>query len=478
MTTRKKFLFFPILILAFTLIALPAMAELPDFTNLAKTAGSAVVNISTEKTVSGGSQGMQDFFQNRPRTPFDDFFKQFEEHFGNRGGPRAEKERSLGSGFIISPDGFIVTNNHVVEGADEIRINILDENGKFDSYIAQIVGTDPLTDLALLKIDAKEKLPTLEFADFDEVEVGQWVLAIGNPFGLDHTVTSGIVSALGRNLSNNPYDNFLQTDASINPGNSGGPLLNMEGKVIGINAAIIARGQGIGFAIPSSTAEDIINKLKTDKRIRRGWLGVSITNVDPAMAQALGLKEATGAFVAEVIPGQPAAEAGLMEGDIIVKVGDTPVNSAGELIRTVAELAPGSTTTFTLFRKDKQMTIKVKLGERAQATAQPGQPAPKGAESNIAALGLSMTPLTPEDARALGLKTVRGLLVTNVMEGGVAAKADLRNGDVVLEANLTPVNTVQEFTEILKTQGQERGALLLKIVRKQQIMFRTLTLQE
>lgn len=481
MTLRNRHILLPIFVLVFTLTSLPALAELPNFTELAKTAGPAVVNISTQKKVAPPQQnqpGMEKFFNENPRTPFDDFFKQFERYFRN-GRPNPRPQRSLGSGFILSSDGFIATNNHVVEGADEIKVNILDEKGEYESYDAKIIGTDPLTDLALLKIDAKRDLPTLELADFSEVEVGQWVLAIGNPFGLDHTVTSGIVSALGRNISNNPYDNFLQTDASINPGNSGGPLLNLKGEVIGINTAIIARGQGIGFAIPSSIVKEIITKLKSDKKIRRGWIGVSITNVDPNMAQALGLKEAKGAFIAQVVPGQPAAKAGLLEGDIILKVNGDDVADSTELIRAVSALTPGSTAKFTVYRKDKTVTVKVKLGERgADEQAQSSQGGSKAPDSDMKGLGLTITPLTVESAQSLGLTDIKGLLVTNVANESAASRADLRAGDVILEANLTPVNSVKEFRNIIKTQGKKRGAVLLKIVRQQQAMFRTMTLKK
>lgn len=480
MTLRNRLFLLPIFVLVFTLTTLPAMADLPNFTELAKKAGPAVVNISTKKNVVIPKQTqprIPNFFKDNPGTPFDDFFKQFERYLGN-GRPQAEAQRSLGSGFILSSDGFIATNNHVVEGADEIKVNILDEKGDFESYDAVVIGTDKLTDLALLKIEAKRELPTLELADFSKVEVGQWVLAIGNPFGLDHTVTSGIVSALGRNISNNPYDNFLQTDASINPGNSGGPLLNLKGEVIAINTAIIARGQGIGFAIPSSIVENIITKLKTDKKIRRGWLGVSITNVDPNMAQALGLKEAEGAFIAQVVPGQPAATAGLLEGDIILEVNGNNVADASELIHIVSALAPNSTAKFTVYRKDKTITVKVKLGERGtEDQPQPSQ-APNPTDKDIEGLGLTLTPLDVKTAQALGLRDIKGLLISNVAEASAAARADLRAGDVILEANLTPVNSVNEFKNILKTQGEKRGAVLLKIVRQQQAMFRTITLDK
>ena len=280
--------------LAVTFLAASQLAQaanLPDFSELAAKSGPAVVNIGTERKASGNSQDdlMGEMFRNMP-PGFDKFFDQFG---GKRGGKRPQmKQKSLGSGFIVSADGYIVTNNHVVADADVIRVTLDQSNGKSEAITAKLVGADEETDLALLKIETKKTLPYLAFGNSDELRIGEWLLAIGNPFGLDHSVTAGILSAKNRNIHAGPFDNFLQTDASINPGNSGGPLLNMAGQVIGINTAIIASGQGIGFAIPSNMAAKIIDQIKSGKKISRGWIGVGIQDVEENTAKALGLKDA------------------------------------------------------------------------------------------------------------------------------------------------------------------------------------------
>ncbi|MFV0349803.1 MAG: DegQ family serine endoprotease [Halodesulfovibrio sp.] len=469
--TPKVFVTSPLLVLIMAATALAA--NLPDFTALAKKAGPAVVNISTEKTVEvSNNKGLQDFLRNHPRgTPFDDFFDQFDQFFGNRGDQQPRKERSLGSGFIISADGYVVTNNHVIENADLIRVNIETGKTSSESLIAKVIGTDPETDLALLKVDVNRTLPFIEFGNSDDLEVGEWVMAIGNPFGLDHTVTAGIVSAKGRNIRSGPFDNYLQTDASINPGNSGGPLINGDGEVIGINTAIIARGQGIGFAIPSNMAKRIINQLKTEQTVRRGWIGVNITNVDENTAKALGLKTDKGAFVAGVIPGQPADKAGLKSGDVIVGVNDKDIASSTELINAIANLPPGDKAKLTIIREGKPRTLMITLGERNRevAKAAPSQPA---AEATIASLGIKLRPVTPTEAKALGLDAVAGILVTEVDQTKPAAEADIRPGDVITQANLKPVNTVDEFQKILKEEGEPRGAIMLQIKRRGIVQFR------
>ena len=301
--------------LAVTFLAASQLAQaanLPDFSELAAKSGPAVVNIGTERKASGNSQDdlMGEMFRNMP-PGFDKFFDQFG---GKRGGKRPQmKQKSLGSGFIVSADGYIVTNNHVVADADVIRVTLDQSNGKSEAITAKLVGADEETDLALLKIETKKTLPYLAFGNSDELRIGEWLLAIGNPFGLDHSVTAGILSAKNRNIHAGPFDNFLQTDASINPGNSGGPLLNMAGQVIGINTAIIASGQGIGFAIPSNMAAKIIDQIKSGKKISRGWIGVGIQDVEENTAKALGLKDAKGALVGSVMEGEPAAKAGMKE---------------------------------------------------------------------------------------------------------------------------------------------------------------------
>lgn len=466
----------PLLVLLMSIAAFSA--TLPDFTVLAKKAGPAVVNISTEKTVEvSTNQGLQDFLRNHPRgTPFDDFFDQFDQFFGERGDQQQQrKERSLGSGFVISSDGFVVTNNHVVEKADLIRVNIENGKDKPESFVATVIGTDPETDLALLKIDAKRPMPFIQFGNSHDLEVGEWVMAIGNPFGLDHTVTAGIISAKGRNIRSGPFDNFIQTDASINPGNSGGPLINSNGEVIGINTAIIARGQGIGFAIPSNMAKPIIDKLKTDKKVRRGWIGVNITDIDENTAKALGLKDDKGAFVADVIPGQPADKAGLKSGDVIIKVNDTTVASSSELISAISTIEPGKTAQLTIYREGKIRTVTITLGERSSevAKASPSQPS---VEASIDILGIKLRPVTATEAKALGLESVAGILVTDVDQTKAAADADIRPGDVIVQANLKPVNTVEVFQQILKDEGVARGAIMLQIKRRGIAQFRSIPL--
>jgi serine protease Do len=327
MATLLTFLIVPSLSLA-------SKAGLPDFTDLAEQAGKAVVNISTTKNIVSGNEQMRELFKKAPKdSPFRDFFDQF---FGGQD-MQPRKQTSLGSGFIISQDGYIVTNNHVVAGADAIKVKLLDREKLYD---AKIIGRDPETDLALLKINAGSGLPVLSFGDSDATRVGEWVLAIGNPFGLGHTVTAGIISAKGRHIGAGPFDNFLQTDASINPGNSGGPLLNMDSRVVGINTAIVPNGQGIGFATPSTLANKIIQQLKDHKKITRGWLGVSMQELDENTARAVGLKETKGVLVAHVIPGDPAAKGGVKIGDVILKVGGQASRTPAPCLRASPPCGP------------------------------------------------------------------------------------------------------------------------------------------
>ena len=334
-------------------------ADLPDFSELAAKSGPAVVNIGTERKASGG--GPEDFFGEMFRNMPPGFEKFFDQFGGKgRGGKRPQqKQKSLGSGFLVSADGYIVTNNHVVADADVIHVTLDEDNGKSETLKATLIGSDEETDLALLKVDAKKPLPFLTFGDSDALKVGEWLLAIGNPFGLDHTVTAGILSAKGRNIRSGPFDNFLQTDASINPGNSGGPLLNMAGQVVGINTAIIASGQGIGFAIPSNMAAKIINQIKSGKKISRGWIGVSIQDMDENTAKALGMKEPSGALVGSVMENEPAAKGGVQDGDVIIAVDKKDVEDAAALLRAIADKAPGSTAVLTVWRDGKNFDLKV-----------------------------------------------------------------------------------------------------------------------
>ena len=454
----------------FVFLATSASAApvLPDFVPLARNAGPAVVNISTEREVESPVMGMFNF------PGMEQFFEQFGP-FGMRPGQPAPKQKStaLGSGFIISADGYIVTNNHVVEGADKVTVKL---NGdKSAGLPAKVVGTDAETDLALLKVDSASALPVLKFGDSDAMEVGAWVMAIGNPFGLSNTVTAGILSAKGRDIHAGPFDNFLQTDASINPGNSGGPLINMDGEVIGINTAISANGQGIGFAIPSNLASRVINDLREGKKVSRGWLGVTIQDVDENMAKALGLKSAKGALIGSVLDDEPADKAGLRAGDVIIRVGKTDIDSASALTRSVAALKPDTKVDIVVLRDGKEVKTTVKLGERSSHTvsAQPGQ------QSEGGDLGVSIKTLTPDDARALQLSgDVKGLLVVGVKSDGPAAEAGIRTGDVILSANLKPVTSPDELISVVRKDGKERGAVMLQINRRGETFFITVTLND
>lgn len=447
-----------------------AAPVLPDFVPLAKNAGPAVVNISTEREVESPVMDMFNF------PGMERFFEQFGGPFGNmRPGQPAPKRKSsaLGSGFIISADGYIVTNNHVVDGADKVTVKL---NGdKSAGLPAKIVGTDEETDLALLKVESSEKLPVLKFGNSDAMEVGDWVVAIGNPFGLSNTVTAGILSAKGRDIHSGPFDNFLQTDASINPGNSGGPLINMEGEVIGINTAISANGQGIGFAIPSNLASKVINDLREGKKVSRGWLGVTIQDLDENMAKALGLKKVGGALIGSVLPDEPADKAGLRAGDVIIRVGDHDIDSASALTRSVANLKPDTKVDVVALRDGKEVKVTVKLGERASHSTV----AKDSGQSEGTELGVNVQPLTPDDARALQLSgDVKGLLVVDVKNGSAAAEGGLRPGDVILSANLKPVTRVDELSSIVRKEGKERGAVMLQINRRGDSFFVTVTLDK
>ena len=322
-------------------------------------------------------------------------------------------------------------------------------------------------------MDAKRDLPVLNFGNSDTAEVGEWVVAIGNPFGLSNSVTAGILSAKGRDIHAGPFDNFLQTDASINPGNSGGPLINMAGEVIGINTAIVASGQGIGFAIPSNLASRIVEELKSGKKISRGWLGVTIQDVDENAAKALGLKDAQGALIGSVLPDEPAAKAGLKAGDIIVRVGRDDIRNSTELLRSVADLKPGTDVKITVLRNGKEFSTTVKLGERASQGMSQGGAQEEGGTS----LGLTIRPLNKEDARSLQLPAnTEGLVILSVQPGSPAQEAGLRPGDVIQSANLTPVVSVDELASIVRKDGRERGAVMLQVNRRGESFFVTVPL--
>jgi serine protease Do len=452
-----------------------AKAGLPDFTDLAEQAGKAVVNISTTKNVAGGNAQMKEFFKNTPKnSPFRDFFDQFERYF-NQQEATPRKLSSLGSGFIISSDGYIVTNNHVVAEADEIKVKLLSRDKPYD---AKVIGRDPETDLALLKIEAGGNLPVLSFGNSDATRVGEWVLAIGNPFGLGHTVTAGIISGKGRHIGAGPFDSFLQTDASINPGNSGGPLIDMDGKVVGINTAIVPNGQGIGFATPSSQADKIIQQLKSGKKIKRGWLGITMQELDENTAKGVGLREPKGVLVAQVIPGDPADKGGMKTGDVIVKAAGQNVDNPGELLQRIAGMRPGDTVQLTVWRLNRNVDLNITLGERkANFLAEQEQ---RGAKPNVPAmeLGLGLRPVEGgEEAQALGLPKPQGLLVMEITPGSAAAQVDIQPGDVIIEANRRQVNTIEQLRSVIV--GSKQGGMVMLLLKRQgRNVFRAITLDK
>ncbi len=457
----------------FTLVlsASLAQAALPNFVDLAEKAGPSVVNISTEKKATQNNQRFMNEFMPGLPPGFERFFEQFQPFHGQQQQRPEQKRRSLGTGFIISEDGYIVTNFHVVKGADLIHVNLQGATGKTEAIAATLVGSDEDTDIALLKVEVKDKLPYLTFADSDKARVGEWVLAIGNPFGLEHTVTSGILSAKGRNINSGPFDNFLQTDASINPGNSGGPLLNMDGQVVGINTAIIASGQGIGFAIPSTQAANVTEQLKAGKKVSRGWIGVTMQALTENAAKALGLEKAKGALISSVMENEPAAKAGMKAGDVIIAVNGKEIEDSAALLRAIAGEKPGSKTKVTIWRDGKKKELTVTLGERNadQLNAQRNGPAGED-KQQAATLGISVRPLTSDEAKSLSVEKGQGLLVLEVEQGKPAAEAGIRQGDVILSANLTPINDATTLAKIIK-DVTKRGAVMLQVSRRGEVSF-------
>jgi serine protease Do len=442
--------------------------NLPDFSDLVAKAGPAVVNLNTVKTDK--TQGrMRDMLRRSPRGgPLDELFDQFDRFFPDGQEP-SHRQHSLGSGFLISKDGFIVTNNHVVDGADEIKVQM---QGVDSPMTAKLIGSDPELDLAVVKIENSKDLPFLEFGDSDQSKVGSWVVAIGNPFGLQSTVTAGIVSAKGRVIGAGPFDDFIQTDTSINPGNSGGPLLDMDGRVVGINTAIVASGQGIGFAIPANLAKGVIDDLRQHKSIKRGWLGVSIQDMDENSAKALGLKQSQGALVTSVTPGDPAAKAGVLVGDVILEVNSQPTKDANAVLRAIAAIKPGGQAMLAVWRKEKVLKLTATLGQRdtAQQKAMEQNDEQSASSKNI--LGLSLRPVRPEEAKALGLDSGKGLVVMDVNQGAPADEAEVRPGDVILEANQEPVASMADLERIVERKGSGKGVILLLIKRNKQSLFR------
>ncbi len=434
----------------------PAVMPLPSLAPLVKQIRPAVVNIATSqklhRSFGGGQTG---------DPMFDQFFGQF---FG--GAPQQQLERnSLGSGFIVNERGYVLTNNHVIDGADKIHVRLADGR-EFD---AKVVGTDPKTDVALVKILSTDtNFPYVSLGDSDALEVGDWVVAIGNPFGIGLSVTHGLVSAKERTIGAGPYDDFIQSDALINPGNSGGPLFGLSGEVVGINTAITSHGQGIGFAVPINLAKQLIPQLETGK-IVRGWLGVSIQSLTPDLAQSLALPSNKGALVAQVIRGGPAQKGGLKNGDVVVALNGRPIATANELTRDIAGLMPGTKVGLDVLRDGKKESLKVRIGERPEdgqlvAQAGEGDAAPRGPPKPDA-LGLAVGGLDPERTQGLGLGAGDGVVVTEVRADGPAAQAGVERGDVVLEVNRHAVHSVEDYQQQL--QRVKAGDMVLLRLQRQ-----------
>ncbi|RQW87894.1 MAG: DegQ family serine endoprotease [Geobacter sp.] len=409
----------------------------PDFVELSKKLTTSVVNISTSKTVNPQQQF------NQPQTsPFgSDPFSDFERFF--RGMPqRPHKQRSLGSGFIISDEGYILTNNHVVVGADEINVKLSDGR----EFKGELKGSDEKLDLALIKIAAKDNLPVVPLGDSDAIEVGEWVLAIGNPFGLSQTVTAGIVSAKGRVIGSGPYDDFIQTDASINPGNSGGPLFNAKGEVIGINTAIVSGGQGIGFAIPVNMAKSVITQLRETGKVTRGWLGVSVQPVTPDLAKSFGMKNDKGALISEVMKDSPAEKAGFKVGDIILDFDGKPIADMHELPRLAAVTPVGKKAVVKVLRNGK-IIEKTVIIEKMVDSGVTVQQSAKIQEK----LGIVVSDITKELAAQLRTNQTRGVVVMEVKAGSLAEDAGLARGDIITQINSTAIGDSTEYAKAIST---------------------------
>lgn len=427
------------------------------FMNVAEARKPSVVNISTTQVVK---RQIPKGFGPHPFGENDPFWEFFEKFFGEI--PQGDiKKRSLGSGFIISKDGLILTNNHVIKGATEIKVKLHDEL----ELDAKVIGTDPKTDLALIKINTKNNLPVANLGDSDNLKVGEWVMAIGNPFGLTETVTVGVVSAKGRIIGAGPYDDFIQTDASINPGNSGGPLLNIKGEVIGINSAIYAGGQGIGFAIPINMAKAVIDDLKTKGKVVRGWLGVMIQKITPDLAKSFNLKESEGALVSDVVPNGPADKARIRRGDVIIEFNGKEIQSMEMLPRLVAATKPNTKARVIVLRNGKKKKIPVTIGELPEKTMEA-----KASNDIEKTLGMSVQEITPEIRKYFNLKDKKGVIVSNIEQNGLAADAGLSPGDIIKEINRKPVNSIQDYRKLVQNI-KEKETVLFLIKRGENTIF-------
>lgn len=420
-----------------------------SFSDLARRVQDAVVNISTTKTLK---------IRRGPYYQYnEDYFQRY-----IQSQPTAELKRpnSLGSGFILDKQGYILTNNHVLQGADEILVKLSDSR----SFQAQVIGNDPVTDLAVIKINAQKDLPTVRLGDSDRLDIGDWVVAIGNPFGLTQTVTAGILSAKGRVIGAGPYDNFLQTDASINPGNSGGPLFNLQGEVVGVNTAIIAGGQGIGFAIPINQAKVVIPQLTQGGRVQRGYLGIGLQEMTPEVAAQLGVEAGMGVLVGQVYQDSPAHRAGLQEGDVILRFNGQDIKRSQDLPLMVSQSPVGSDVHVEFLREGKRQSTGVRLASLDQAGGMIPIPASNHSERAAEVLGLAVQDISPYESQKFGLRQGAGVKVTQVNNGSPAGAVGLQPGDLILELNNQAVFGSKAFLQ--QTQQLKRGEVVRMYVKR------------
>jgi serine protease Do len=435
--------------------SLPAPAALPgSFSGLAAKLSPTVVNIKVTKVEKVGFNRPDMEIPDIPDGPFGDLFKKFFKEMPQM--PESRKAQGAGSGVIISQDGYVLTNNHVVEGAKEVTVTLSNQQ----EYKAKVVGRDPKTDLAVLKIKANKSFTAATMGDSDQLQVGDWVVAIGNPFGLNNTVTSGIVSAKGRVIGAGPYDDFIQTDASINPGNSGGALLNTKGELVGINTAIIPNGQGIGFAIPVNTAKPLVPQLISKGEVTRGYIGVNIQSITPELAKAMHLKDRKGALVADVVPGGPADKAGIKRGDVITAYNGKEVQDSHHLPVLVAATPVNQDANVTIIRNGAEQKISLKVaqlpGEKTVSEKTPHPAAGKW--------GLQLRDVTPQIAQRYRLKEEKGVVVTGVEPGSRADDAGMQRGDLILEVNRQPVGSVKDVMKNID-QSKDKDRLLFLVQR-------------
>lgn len=428
---------------------------MPSLSTLAKSTSPTVVNIRTSKKILGQELYKQFEGPGGEYDWFDEFFKKFFDRL-----PEQDlKQKSLGSGFIISRDGYVLTNNHVIKEADEIFVSLSDN----EEYKALIVGKDDNTDIALIKIDSqRDDFPVSVLGDSEMLEIGDWVIAIGNPFGFGHTLTQGIVSAKARVIGAGPYDSFIQTDAAINPGNSGGPLINMNGEVIGINTAIVSSGKGIGFAIPINMVKDVLSELKDKGEVARGWLGVAIQEVTPEIARAVGLKDAAGAMVTMVYSGDPADRAGVKPGDIILRINAHDIEDPRDLTRYIGSLKPDAEVNISLWRDAKVVSLEVTLEKRIEEhVAELGQ-LPEDTKEIKDRFGLVLKDISPEIQRQFNLEETSGILVIDIDPNGSAARSRIEKMDIIKEVQGREIATVEQYLDSIKEV--EKGQTILMLV--------------